>query len=204
MQIVVTNISTAPVYIRDFYTEIPVGGSVTTERSGSDLSDMEGLIAALDAGTVTVSITPTAAEIASGFLTPPQAVQAVDMAPVAAADVAAGLIVLRVPLVAAVAGAPDDVSVYPANSLPFKFRVIDAWALISTGVALSNLNVYTRAAGAGTLLAGPLDATAAHIARISGPTTSALAIPGATEGLFVRRDDRSIAGEIFLLVRRES
>mgnify|MGYP001482822080 FL=1 len=31
--IVVTNIDTAPVNINDLYTTIPVGGSVTTERS---------------------------------------------------------------------------------------------------------------------------------------------------------------------------
>lgn len=204
MQLVVTNISSSPVYIRDLYHEIPVGGSVTTSRSASDMSGMDGLIEALDAGTVTVSVTPTAAEIASGFLTPPQAVQAVDMAPVAAADVAAGLVVLRVPLPAGAGGAADDVTAYAANSLPFKFRVLDAWAMVGTGVALSNLNVYTQAAGAGTLLAGPIDATATQIARITGPTASALAVPGATEGLFVRRDDSAIEGELFLLVRRES
>jgi hypothetical protein len=204
MQIVVTNISSAPVYIRDLYAEIPAGGSVTTTRSGSDLSGMDGLIEALDDGTVSVSLTPTAAEIASGFLTPPQAVQAVDMAPVAATEVAAGLVILRVALPAGVGGAPDDVTAYAANALPYKFRVLDAWAMVATGVALANLNVYTRAAGAGTLLAGPIDATAAHIARITGPTVSALAVPGTTEGLFVRRSDSAIVGELFLLVRREN
>ena len=204
MQLVVTNISSSPVYIRDLYTEIAVGGSVTTTRSGSDLSGMDGLIEALDAGTVSVSITPTAAEIASGFLTPPQAVQAVDMAPVAATEVAAGLVVLRVPLPAGAGGAPDDVVAYVANALPYKFRVLDAWAMIATGVALMSLNVWTRAAGAGTLLAGPIDAAATQLARITGPTVSAVAIPGATEGLFIRRGDSAIAGEVFLLVRRES
>lgn len=204
MQLVVTNISSSPVYIRDLYHEIPVGGSITTARAASDLSGMDGLIEALDAGTVSVSVTPTVAEIASGFLTPPQAVQAVDMAPVAAADVAAGLIILRVPLVAGLGGAPDDVVAYAANALPYKMRVLDAWAMIGTGVALSNINVYDQAAGAGNLLAGPLDATAAHIARITGPTASVVATPAALVGLFVRRDDSAIAGEVFLLVRRES
>jgi len=204
MQIVVTNISAAPVYIRDLYTEIAPGGSVTTDRSGSDLSSMEGLIAALFAGTVSVSLVPSAAEVASGFLTPPQAVQAQDMAPVSATEVAAGLVVLRISLAAGAGGVADDVVGYAANSLPFKFRVLDAWAMIGTGVALSNVNVYTRAAGAGTLLAGPIDATATQLARMTGPTASALAVTGSTEGLFVRRDDSAIAGEVFLLVRRES
>jgi len=204
MQLTVTNISTSPVYIRDLYTELPPGGSVITERSGSDLSSMEGLIAAMNEGTVSVSIAPSAAEVASGFLTPPQAVQAVDMAPVAAEAVAAGLVILRVSLAAGVGGAPDDVIAYEANALPFKFRVIDAWAMVSTGVALSNLNVYTQAAGAGTLLAGPIDATGTQVARMTGPTASAVATPGATEGLFVRRDDSGIVGELVLLVRRES
>ena len=175
-----------------------------TERSGSDLSSMEGLIAAMNEGTVSVSIAPSAAEVASGFLTPPQAVQAVDMAPVAAEAVAAGLVILRVSLAVGVGGAPDDVIAYEANALPFKFRVIDAWAMVSTGVALSNLNVYTQAAGAGTLLAGPIDATGTQVARMTGPTASAMATPGATEGLFVRRDDSGIVGELVLLVRRES
>lgn len=204
MQLVVTNISSSPVYIRDLYTEIAAGESVTTERSGSDLSGMTGLIEALDAGTVSVSVTPSAAEIASGFLTPPSAIQAQDMAPVAAADIAAGLVVLRVPMAAGGGGAPDDVTAYAANALPFKFRVLDAWALISTAVGASTLNVYTQAAGAGTLVAGPIDSAVAGIARMTGPNASALAVPGATEGLFVRRSDDGVAGEVFLLVRRES
>ena len=204
MQLVVTNISSSPVYIRDLYVEIPVGGSVTTERSGSDLSGMEGLIDALDAGTVSVAITPTAAEVASGFLTPPQAVEARDMAPVAAASVASGLVLLRVPLTAGITAAADDVIAYAANSLPFKFRVLDAWAMISTHIALSTLNVYTRAAAAGTLLAGPISSATAGIARMTGPNASALATPGATEGLFVRRSDDQVAGEVCLLVRVES
>jgi hypothetical protein len=204
MQLVVTNISSDPVYIRDLYIEIPAGESVTTDRAASDMSGMSGLIEALDAGTVSVSLTPSAAEIASGFLTPPQAVQAVDMAPVAAAEIAAGLVVLRVPLVAGGGGSPDDVTAYAANALPFKFRVLDAWAMISTGVGASTLNAYTQAAAAGTLLAGPIDSALAGIVRMTGPNASALAVPGATEGLFIRRSDDGVAGEVFLLVRRES
>lgn len=204
MQLVVTNISSSPVYIRDLYVEIPAGGSVTTERSGSDLSGMEGLIVALDAGTVSVAITPTSAEVASGFLTPPQAVEARDMAPVAASYVASGLILLRVPLTAGGGGSPDDVIAYALNALPFKFRVLDAWALISVAVGGSSLHVYTRAAAAGTLVAGPVASAAVGIYRMTGPNACVLAVPGATEGLFVRRSDDAVAGEICLLVRMES
>jgi len=204
MQLVVTNISSDPVYLRDFYKELAAGESITTTRDASDLSTLQGLIEALDAGTVTVSVTPSAAEVASGFLTPPQAVQAQDMAPVAAADIAAGLVILRADFAAGVGGAPDDVQVYAVDSLPFKFRVVMAWGLVSTAVVGSTLNVYTQAAGAGTLLAGPIASALVGSHPATGPNASALAVPGATEGLFVRRSDSGVAGEVFLLVRRES
>ena len=126
------------------------------------------------------------------------------MAPVAATDVASGLVLFHKAFTAGGGGSPDDVTVIAANALPFKFRVVDAWAAIGTGIGASTLNVYTRAAGAGTLLAGPIDSASAQLARMTGPTASVVATPASTEGVFVRRSDDGVAGEVFILVRRES
>lgn len=204
MQVTITNVTSESVLIQDLYTTIEAGESITVERSSTDLPRMASLQKNIADGNVTISVTPTADEIASGLLQSPQTIQAADMAPVDATDVAAGLVVLRVPLVAGGGGSPDDVQAYAANALPFKFRVLDAWAMVSTGVGASTLNVYTQAAGAGTLVAGPLDSAAAGIVRMTGPNASALAVPGATEGLFIRRSDDGVAGEVCLLVRREN
>lgn len=204
MQVAITNITSESVLIQDLYISIAAGDTVTVDRASTDLPRMASLQDALAAGSVTVVVTPTADEIASGLLQAPKTVEARDQAPVDAADVAAGAILLRAELAAGAGGSPDDVTVYAANALPFKFRVVDAWAMISTAVGASTLNLYTQAAAAGTLVAGPLDSAATGIVRMTGPTTSALATPGATEGLFVRRSDDGVAGEVFLLVRREN
>ena len=200
--IVVTNISSDPVGIGDLYKTLAPGEAVTTSRATSDLEGMAGLQAALADGLVTLAVTYTADEIASGLQQAPSAVEAQDMAPVAAAVIAGSLTVMRIPLVAAIGGTADDVTGLAVGALPFKFRVVDAIALVSVASGGSTLTVRTRAGAGGTVLATCASASTGRNPNAANAT--AVAIPGATEGLFVRRSDNTVAGEVLLFCRPES
>lgn len=201
---VITNLRTTPTLVQDFYATIPGSSSITVaNRSVHELDGMRDLKAKVAAGDVSISISYTATDLTAGFAQAPGSVEAVDAAAVAAATAAAAPITFRVPMTAGGGGAPDDVTVFAANLLPFKFRVIDAYALISTAVGASTLSVRTQAAGAGTLLASLSSATTGR-QPLTGPNASALATPGATEGLFIRRSDNGVAGEVVVIARRET
>jgi hypothetical protein len=70
MNIVITNISSSPVYVSDLFTTIAAGGVLRTTRAQSDLSRMVSLQNYLAAGTLTMVATATSAEEASGTLYP--------------------------------------------------------------------------------------------------------------------------------------
>lgn len=198
----ITNVSGSALFLSDIYTTIAAGAYLDVTRDASDIPRMQSLASALAAGTATLSVTYNAAELASGIMTPPAAVGAVDMAPVAATDVASGLVLLRKAFVAGTPGTADDVTIYAVNTLPFKFRVVDAWAHVTTNVGGSTCNMYTRAAAAGTQVAALSSAATGRVQSTLGD--SALVTPGASDGLFVRRSDRGAAGEVYLLCRIES
>ena len=202
--IVVTNIDTAPVNINDLYTTIPVGGSVTTERSTAQISSMAGLQQAAAASKVTVAVTLSADEIASGLAVTSGSVQAADVQPVAAADAAAATFEIRKSFTALAAGVVDDITIYAANALPFKMRITDVYALISTpGVAgAKTLTVRDQSGGLGTVVA-TIDDTAAGRISPTAFTASTVLTPGTLKGLFIRRDQRDVAGEIVIVARRE-
>lgn len=203
MDVTITNISAAPVAIGDLYTTIPVGGSVTTKRSASQLSAMVGLQKEVEAGTVTVAATMESFETASGLAIPPGTVEAGDAAAVAATAAAAAPLEIRKAFTALGAGVPDDVVIYAVNTLPYKIRVLDAYALVSTAIAATTLDVRDQAAGAGQLAATMSSATAGR-AAMTGPNASVVLTPGATIGLFIRRSDRGVAGEVVITARRET
>lgn len=207
MQVTVTN-TTSPseaVTLGDLYKTLDkAGDSVIFSRTASDLSRMTSLQAAAAAGKVSVTVVPTADELASGLLTPPQTIQAADMQPVAAAVVDAPEIVLRIPLVAGGGGAPDDVTVYALNAFPYKCRVLWARAVVSATPGASTAEVRTQSGGAGTLLA---TMNTGALGLVPSPNTgfaTSVVTPGASVGLFVRRSDSAIAGELHVCVRRES
>jgi hypothetical protein len=205
MDLVITNLSaTDPVTIRDLYTTIAPSGVVTITRKASELPAMGGLQAALAAGAVSLSVTPTADEIASGLLAAPQTVQAADSAPVAAAAVDAMDITMRLPFAAAAAGTADDVTIYALNALPYKMRVIWAKAIVGTAIGSATAAVRTQSAGAGTLVATMDFGTAGLVPSPNTGFATVVLTPGSSVGLFVRRSDRGVAGEILLSVRRES
>jgi len=199
-------------------TDIPVSGLDIVIRAGlttspidiaaNRMSDLVDLMAKAAAGSLVVTVTPTAAEIASGFLAPPQSMQADDMAPVAAIEIVSGLILGRFAFTALAAGTPDNLSIAAVGATPAalkdKFRIINAWADIVTGIALSTLTLKpivggTQLAVVSSAAPGPqvlvaLGAANASVVQTVSPTT----------GLILNRSDRGVAGEIFFFARRES
>ena len=82
-------------------------------------------------GNVSLSVTYSADEVQSGLHAPPSTIEAVDVAPVAVATPAAALVTIYKPLAPGGGGSPDDVEIFPAGSLPFKFRILDCIVLVS-------------------------------------------------------------------------
>jgi hypothetical protein len=68
MQLTIQNVSTQALFFSDLYATIQPGATLSTTRQQSDLSNMVSLQNAIAAGQVVVTVTPTAAEIASGLL----------------------------------------------------------------------------------------------------------------------------------------
>lgn len=206
---------------------------VDVVRSIAQLSSMKGLGAAVAAGTLSVAITPDAGELATDltYVQPlgsellPGSVSSGALAngsvtaaklaansvgpgtfvPVASTDIVSPTVTFYKALTSGgAAGTADDVTIYAVNTLPYKVRIIDAWAVVSTAAAATTLDVRSAAAGGGTL-AAQVSAASTGIARASLLNTNASAVltPGASVGLFVRRD-RSVVGEIFITARKES
>lgn len=202
--LVITNISSGPVPLGDLGSKsLAVGESVTISRPANRLTEMASVVAAMAAGTITVTVTPTVAEVESGLLSPPQAVQAEDLAPVGASVAGAVTGLWRLPMTAGVPGTADDVVLYAVNNLPFKVRILRTWGRIATAIALSTVEMRSQAAGAGTLL-GTLDSATTGLKSDDGQTATTVLTPGATVGVYARRSDRGVAGEVFIEWRRET
>jgi hypothetical protein len=201
-QLTITNLTANPYFVSEIYKTLAAGESVVAERAASDIPGMEQLIKDVASGVLSMSVVYTAAELATGLMQPPWSVEAQDMALVNAADPAAGTFTIRKAFTALGAGVPDDVTIWAANALPFKFRVLDAIAYIGTAIALSTLDIRTRAGGAGTQLASTASATTGR--QTNTLNGSVVATPGTLEGLFIRRSDRGVAGEVLLTCRLEN
>jgi hypothetical protein len=199
----ITNLDTAPLYIADIYNTIAVSGYVDVERAASDIPRMKALITAISAGQASLLVTYSAAELASGLMAPPQSVEAGDVAPVAAAAVPSGAVLFRKSFAAGGGGSPADVTLFAANALPFKFRVMDSWVFIATAVA-GTATLYDEAAGAGTAVAAGATTATGRVTLDPDSDASVVLSPGATKGLFLRLSDDAAAGEVFVLVRPES
>lgn len=203
MQVTLTNLTSSPLALGDLGSKsLGPNESITIERSAGDLSRMKTVIREVAADKLLVSAVPSAAELASGLLASPQAVQAEDLAPVQSTDKAAVLGTWRVPMVAGAGGSADDVTGYAVNTLPFKVRVVRVWGRIATNVSGANVQARTAAAGGGTNL-GQLDANTVGTKDDQTVNASVVVTPGALVGLFARRSDSGVAGELFIEWRRE-
>jgi len=203
--VTITNLTTSPLYIGDLYATIPASGSIVVQRYASDLPRMKALQDAIANNQAAVSVVPTANELASGLLAADSSVQAVDLQPVAAVDVAAASFEIRKSFTALAAGSVDDITIYAANALPFKMRIMDVYALVSTaGIGgAKTLTVRDQSGGLGTAVA-TIDDTATGRIAPTAFTGTTLLTPGTLKGLFIRRDQRDVAGEIVIVARRES
>lgn len=201
----VTNISSPPetLVIREAYVQLAPGETKSLTRDASELSTMQSIIEMVSAGKASIVWTPTAAELASGLLSAPQSITHDDVAPVAASGDFSPLVVIRKSFAAGGGGAPDDVVIRAANNLPYKLRIIGGHAIIATAVGATTLSVRDQAAGAGQLAASFSSAALGHSAW-TGPNATVVLTPGALVGLFVRRSDNGVAGEVVLYARRES
>lgn len=200
--ITVTNVSSRSIYIRDLYSELEPGESIETSRSPADLSGMAGLMQAIADGNASLSVAYTAEELSSGLVLATGSVEADDMAPVVAGALLSPVVTLRKAFAAGGGGSPDDVTVYSVNTLPFKMRVVDAVLYVATPVGGSVVDVNTRPSGAGDNLASMSSAVAGRSPTTLGATV--VAIPGALDGMFIRRSDNGVAGEIVITCRIES
>ena len=194
----VTNPGSSPIYVADLYVTIAAGKSVATTRYVSDLSRMAGLHALVQAGSVTVSVAYSAAEQASGLV-----YQGLTASP------AAGLAdeeVIRFAITAGGGGSADDVTLYALNALPYKkMRIVDAWAVVSAGASGGRtIQVRTATGGLGTLCAEVGAAANGRQAQTATVTSTSAITNGASVGLFARRSDSAIAGELFVVVRPET
>ena len=201
--ITITNLTSGSVELTDLYCTLsPVGTlptvgnvSITTHRALSDLGRMSDLMAKLDAHTVSMSVVPTADELAAGV--------GITQANVATAGVSSELVMFHVPLVAGVVGTADDVTIFAANALPFKFRVLDASLLVSAAVGASTVQIWTHAAAAGTEIASFSSGSTGAVEGVFVGNATTVVAPSSTNGLFAHRSNNTVAGEVMLLVRKE-
>ena len=214
----ITNLTTSPYWLNDIYATIPASTAAVpyldVQRAPAEVSAMLGLEAAVADGTLSVAVTYSADELAAiDSANQPLASLLVDgsvtdaaIAPVAASAIAAAPVTFRKAFAAAAAGTPDDVTVYAVNTLPYKIRIIGASASISTAIGGSGLTIRSAAGGAGTLAATISSAAAGvnPVMSLGAGNASAVLTPGASVGLFIRRSDRGVAGEVFIQARRES
>jgi len=197
----ITNTDVEKLYLGDFYTSIEPGKSITVDRPASDLPRLPSLQAALADGKASLSVTYTSDEAASGLHAPPSVIEAGDIAPVAGTTPAAALITIYKSFAAGGGGSPDDVEIFPAGGLPFKFRILDLVVYVSTAVVGSDVEIRDEAVGAGSLLASASSASIGRNSNVEAGT--GIAAPGTTKGLFVRRSDDGAAGEVVITARAE-
>jgi len=197
----IVNLTSDAIHLGDFYYTLPGGATLELEnRSPSEVPGLRVVQEQLALGNISFSIEYTADELASGLMAPPNSITGDDFQEVAAAALLSGVALLRINCPVGGGGA-DDVVAYALDNLPYKFRVVDAWAKISTAVA-GTWELRDEAAGAGNVLA-TMDSTSLGRADASD-NASAVATPAVTKGLFVYRSDSTAVGEVFVLIRRES
>lgn len=102
------------------------------------------------------------------------------------------------------AGTADVVSLFAVNTLPFKMRIIDAYAHVSTanpGAAGNNIIRTVSDGGAGNVIVGTSTGwdTAGRKAFALEGTVTVVVTPGAAQGLFLARADRDMVGDLVVV-----
>lgn len=203
-QIVLTNLSASPLPLADLGSKsLAVGESVTITRPANLLANMLSVVREVAAGTLSATVTPSAAELASGLLAPPQSVQAEDLAPVASTVLPCAPGAFYKAISAGGGGSADDVTLYAVNTLPYKIRVLRAYMRVATPVSGSNCQLRSAAAGGGTLVS-QFDTAAVGQKEDATVNATVVLTPGTLVGLFLRRSDSAVAGEVVIEFRRES
>jgi len=197
--IVVTNLSsTASVYCSDLYTLIAPSASVTTTRAVSDLSRMASLQALVAAGSVGVAITYSAAEQASGLVNEGETATS-------QGSKFQSVQTLRFAFAAGAGGSADDVTIYALGTLPYaKMRVLKMESLVATAVGASTLQLRTVSGGAGTLLAATAGTPTGYVGPNTSVTATSQVVSSSSVGLFLRRSDSGIAGEVLITFEWEN
>lgn len=191
------------IYLRDLNVALHFGSPITITRPPGMLAMMEGIAELAGATVPKISFTETltAAEKASGTAAPSDSIQASDIAAVASTAALSGAILVRKDCPSGgTAGTADDVVIIAAGALPRKLRVIEAWAFVTADNTANPIVLRDEAAGAGTIVA---TMTGTALGRTETTTLGGLLTPGATKGLFVRRDDRHTACVVYALLRPE-
>lgn len=202
--IVITNLdTTGPTYLSDFYNTLDTAGggganiSRTFTRGAGEIPRLNALMALLGAGKVSVTVTPTAAELASGLLTPPSSVQPADVAQVDAT----GTGVPFMGRAAFTAAGSQNVQIYAPGTEKFpgkKFRITKAWARVATASGGTTLSLRTLTGGAGTLLAQIASAATGVNQENTAVTASAqVDMADGVSGLFLYKSSAAPGGEIF-------
>ena len=104
----------------------------------------------------------------------------------------------RTTFAAGAAGTADDVTIYNASA-PFAFRIVDAYVLISTAIALSTVQLRDTSGGGGAALSSALTSATAGTIRNNDTATPTVASGGS---VFLRRSDRGVAGEVIVVAVR--
>jgi hypothetical protein len=151
---------------------------------GYGLNFTSGLLARLNPSTRFVDVSVSDAYFAPANLAPEASALAVPF-------------VVRKSYSAGAAGTADDVTVLA--SAPFDFRIVDVILKTSVEIAATSARLRSATGGGGVVLSSVLSTATLATARENGTVTKAVAEGGA---VFLRRDDRGVAGEVILLCER--
>ena len=180
---------------------------ITDIASAEELNRNAALAALIAAGKFTVTFTSgtsdvvapiNTGDIASNTITP------IKLADNASSSSATGIgvpFVIYKNVTAGAGGSADDVMIYTADA-PFKFRVLDAWAIVTT-VAGTTLDVRSATAAGGTKMTGTIATGTAGTFRAAGTTPTSSSTIAADGSLVLRRGDSGFAGHVFIMCMRE-
>ncbi len=203
--LLITNLTTSDIPITELYAILRASSTITTNRPVSALPGMKVLQEQIAAGNVTLAVTLTAAEAASGLASPPDVIGADDFAEVADTAVAAPMQAFRKTFAATGAtGTKVDATIFAANALPYAFRVMDVLVLLSTTTGGTTAELCDEVAGGGTVIASMATAaTGPNRPSSAFEASSVVSQSTAAKGLFLNYDRASV-GEVIVTVRRET